>query len=257
MAHRPSRSLKHEYELFVEEEIEGYKESIPRSVLLSIGDEAVCVLAAQQQLALTEMLLCEEVDRIIRKRLRIPSYDTWRRRRVKMLEELRRPERWGLRADDAVVRTLRPAADGQVLLAGAVVDGLALYLAAHGCAVTAVDRELATVRRMLDAAGEVGLTQHVRGCVGDLGSWVPDVPLSAVVCTASAFADLTKKERARVISGLQRATADGGVHLVETMIAERAYISLDELKSRYRGWNISIEGYAGSQNTFLARKEVA
>src|SRR4051812_30094664 len=31
MPQRPSRSLKHEYELFVEREIENYKESVPRS----------------------------------------------------------------------------------------------------------------------------------------------------------------------------------------------------------------------------------
>src|SRR5215204_1158055 len=102
---RPSRSLKHEYELFVEREIENYKESVPRSVLLSIGDEAVRALADQQQFALTELLLVEEVDKIIFKRLRLPSYVTWRKRRLKLIEELRRPEHWGLRADDAVVRT--------------------------------------------------------------------------------------------------------------------------------------------------------
>ena len=257
MAHRPARSLKHEYELFVEEEIERYKESVSRSVLLSIGDEAVAALAAQQQLALTELLLWQEVDRLIRKRLRVPSYDSWRRRRVKVLDELRRPERWGLRPDDALVRAVRPSADGHVLVAGAAVDGQALYLAAHGCAVTAVDRELDTVQRVLDAAGEAGLKERVRACVSDLASWVPDAPLNAVICTASAFAHLSKKERARVISGLQQATADGGVHLVETLAAERPYISLDELKSRYRGWSISIEGYSGSPNTFFAKKEVA
>jgi hypothetical protein len=257
MAHRPSRSLKHEYELFVEEEIERYKESVSRSVLLSIGDEAVAVLAGAQQLALTELLLWEEVDRIIRKRLRIPSYDSWRRRRVKVLEELRRPERWGLRPDDALVRTVRPTAEGHVLVAGMALDGQALYLAAHGCAVTAVDREEGTVQRVLDAAGEVGLKERVRACVSDLATWVPDAPLTAVICTASAFANLSKKERARAISALQQATADGGVHLVETLAAERPYISLDELKSRYRGWSISVEGYSGSPNTFLARKEVA
>ena len=68
MAHRP-RSLQHEYELFVEREIENYKESVPRRIILGIGDEAVASLEAQQQLALTELLLCEEVDRIIRARL--------------------------------------------------------------------------------------------------------------------------------------------------------------------------------------------
>ena len=54
MAHRP-RSLQHEYELFVEREIENYKESVPRRVILSIGDEAVQSLAAQQQLVETEV----------------------------------------------------------------------------------------------------------------------------------------------------------------------------------------------------------
>ena len=74
MPQRPSRSLKHEYELYVEREIENYKESVPRSVLLSIGDDAVRALAGEQQFALTELLLWDEVDRIIFKRLRLPSY---------------------------------------------------------------------------------------------------------------------------------------------------------------------------------------
>src|SRR3954468_24648062 len=98
MAQRPSRSLKHEYELYLEGEIEDYKESVPRSVLLSIGDEAVRSLADQQQFALTELIVWDEVDKIIFKRLRLPSYVTWRKRRVKQLAELQRPEHWGLTA---------------------------------------------------------------------------------------------------------------------------------------------------------------
>src|SRR5438270_1157841 len=104
MASRLSRSLQHEYELYLEREIENYKESVPRSVLLTIGDDAVRALAAQQQFALTELLLCDEVDKIIFKRLRLPGYETWRRRRVKLLAEQRRPEHWGLSPDDVMVR---------------------------------------------------------------------------------------------------------------------------------------------------------
>ena len=37
------RSLRHEYDIYVEREIEDYKDSIPRSKLLGIGDEAVTV----------------------------------------------------------------------------------------------------------------------------------------------------------------------------------------------------------------------
>ena len=36
------------------------------------------ILAGEAQLALTELLLCEEVDRLIFSRLRLPSYQTWR-----------------------------------------------------------------------------------------------------------------------------------------------------------------------------------
>src|ERR687893_2761931 len=116
---QPQRSLRHEYELYVEEEIEKYKESLPRSALLGIGDEAAKVLAADPQIGLTELLLCEEVDRIIRKRLRLASHRAWRRQRLKSLAELRRPEHWGLQPDDAVVSAVRPTADSRVLVAGA------------------------------------------------------------------------------------------------------------------------------------------
>src|SRR3712207_1977846 len=141
MTRLPQRSLRHEYELYVEEEIEKYKESLPRSALLGIGDEAAKVLAADPQIGLTELLLCEEVDRIIRKRLRLASYRSWRRLRLKVMAELRRPEHWGLQADDAVVTAVPAALDSRVLVAGAEDERSALYLAALGCEVTTIDTQ--------------------------------------------------------------------------------------------------------------------
>jgi hypothetical protein len=257
MPQRPSRSLKHEYELFVEREIENYKESVPRSVLLSIGDDAVRALADQQQFALTELLLWDEVDRIIFKRLRLPSYATWRKRRIKLLDELRRPEHWGLSPDDFVVRTVRPmAAESHVLVAGVSAENRALlYLAANGCDVTA----LATaddVQRVLEAAEAAGLGERVRATSNGLGSWTPDAPLTAVIYTPAAFAGLGAAERARVIEVLQSATEDGGVHLVQTIAAgKRAPVSLEELRRRYQGWDVTVE--EGGPSTFVARKGLA
>ena len=80
MSHQQHRSLKYEYELYVEREIEDYKDSIPRSAILSIGDEAVAKLRAQEQVAFDELVLWAEVDRIITSRLRIPNYATRSRR---------------------------------------------------------------------------------------------------------------------------------------------------------------------------------
>jgi hypothetical protein len=253
MPQRPSRSLKHEYELYLEREIEDYKESVPRTVLLSIGDEAVRALADQSQMALTELLLCDEVDKIIFKRLRLPSYTTWRKRRVKLIAEQRRPEHWGLTADDAVVRAVNTiGSDTRVLLAGVAAESPALYLAAHGCDVTTLS-EPDAVERVLHAAAQAGFGDRVHASAGSLEAFTPGEPLSAVIFTPAAFRGLSAAERTRVIQVLQSATTDGGVHLVQTIAAgKRAPVSLDELKRRYRGWNVTVD--EGNSNVFLARK---
>ena len=260
MAQRPTRSLKHEYELFVEQEIENYKESVPRSVLLGIGDEAVSSLSAAPQFALTELLLCEEVDRLIFKRLRLPTYDAWRRRRLKLIDELRRPEHWGLRPDDVLVRALPPSTEGRVLVAGAADEVSALYLAANGCDVTTLTGEAMALERVMQAAIGAGLAGRVHALIGDLASWIPELPLNAVIVNPAALEGLSAAERARVIQVLQKATMDGGVHLVQTIVSasrSNGAVSLDELRSRYRGWTVTVERADDRSKTFLARKGAA
>jgi len=252
------RSLRHEYALYIEREIESYKESVSRPVLLGIGDEAVAALAEQQQLALTELLVWEEVDRIIMRRLRLPNLKAWSRRRLRRLEKYRRPEQWGFSADSALLRTLIDA-DGpaHVLLSGARCEGSALHLAAHGVEVTAVEAEEGNVERMIAAAYDAGIAARVHGYVSDLASFSPELPLTAVVCSPTAFAGLTPEERERAIAVLQSATRDGGVHLVETIVAGRAALDVEELRARYRGWQISLEKGPGNTPTFMARKRIA
>lgn len=257
MRRRAPRSLRHEYELFVEREIEHYKESLPRSALLKLGDEAVAALARQPQLTLTEIVLCEEVDRLIRQRLRLPSYSTWRKRRLAELEELRRPEHWGLRPEDLVVRAVAPVTDGQVLVAGAHEGAPALYLAAKGCDVTALHRRAEIIERVLDAAEAAGLTERLRAEVGHLEAFHPNGPLAAVICTLDAFEGLTPEERQRALQILQAATARGGVHLFEALVSEDGTTWFDELQARYTGWEISVEREVGATRTFMARKAVA
>jgi hypothetical protein len=255
MGDRRPRSLKHEYEMYVEREIENYKDSLPRPVLLGIGDEAVRSLSRQPQFALTELVLWEEVDRIIMRRLRLPTYQTWRRRRLKILERYRSPEHWGLNAESPLVRAVGPGEAANVLVAGPRVEGATLYLAANGCDVITVEEAPEIVARVLNAAEEAGLTARVRGCVTDIGHWTPDVPLNAVVCTPAAFAGLSVAERRRVIELLKTATADGGVHLVETILAGQEA----ELRDRYVGWEISVERdpSAATARAFVARKGAA
>ncbi|HEX2721322.1 MAG TPA: hypothetical protein VHM24_00280, partial [Gemmatimonadaceae bacterium] len=68
---------------------------------------------------------------------------------------------------------------------------------------------------------------------------------------------LTAAERLKVIEVLKSATRDGGVHLVDTIIASHAEPSLSELRRSYKGWKITVLDDGASSRSFLARKAVA
>lgn len=259
MAPRQSpRSLRVEYQSYVEREIEDYKNSVSTGFLHSIAADATRALDENAQLGMREVMLADEVDKIIAARLRLPTYETWRRRLLKNARELQRPEHWGLRPDTPLAQAIPAhAAAASVLVAGPRLEGSALYLAANGCEVTAVESEVAVVNRVLRAAQDAGLTEKLRGFVADLVSFTPDGPLAAVVCTPAAFAGLSDYEREQVIQILQRATLDGGVHLIETLVAGQAVLSEEELRKRYDGWQIRLVPEPGSTTTFMATKQVA
>ncbi len=255
------RSLKHDYDLFVENEIEAYKESISRTALLKIGDEAVASLQSGIQLGMNELLLVHEVDKIIRKRIRLPSYPTWRKKEIKRRKEITefmRPEHWGLSPDSPVAREIRRSPEARVLVAGPEAANTALYLAANGCSVTALDGagKEANALKNADVPNLPGRIDHHSTA---LKEWMPseEQALSAVVCTPAAFAGLTARQRANVIAILQSATEDGGVHLVETIVAGRSGMSLAELRKSYKGWDVSVLEDGTSGKAFLARKAVA
>ena len=255
-------SLKHEYELYVDQEIENYKDSIPRAAILRIGDEAVAFLREREQPEFDELVIWAEVDKIIRRRLRIPAYTTWQRRRLRLLAQYRRPEHWGLASDAPLVREIVPNADTRVLVAGIPQEGPVLYLAAKGCRVTALEEDEEAVERVITAAGQAGLTTRISGWAVGLDAWAPDAPLNAVVCTPAAFDHLTPDQRAGVIELLKSATMDGGVHLVHTLVAGQrdkacGVLSDDELRASYHGWDVSIVRDERANRTFLARKNVA
>ncbi len=248
-------SLKQEYEEFVEREVEDYKDRVSRSAILKIADEAVERLHEQEQVTLNELVLCDEVDRIITARLRIPSFQAWARKRRKELITLRRPEAWGLTADDPLVRNRPTVSGAHVLVARPAHESAALYLAANGCTVTAVEPEADIVKRVMDAASQHGLAARVQPQLGGLAAWSPERPLSAVICSPAAFAGLAPAERARVLAALQSATRDGGVHLVETIIAGQHAMDFEELRASYSGWTITLEPEPSSDGqTFVARK---
>jgi hypothetical protein len=134
------------------------------------------------------------------------------------------------------------------------VERAALYLAAHGCDVTALDNEANSLERVMAAAHAAGLTDKIQGHVADLSSWSPDSLLSAVICTPAAFANLNPEERMRVIEILKNATGNGGVHLVGTIVRGQRGVSVTELRRQYKGWTISVEEDSSASKSFLAKK---
>ena len=79
MGSESPRSLRRAYVEWVEEQIEEFKERIPRSHILAIADEVVNELRVdpEGQYQLTEILLCNAIDRRIFRMLRLPGYRAW------------------------------------------------------------------------------------------------------------------------------------------------------------------------------------
>ena len=79
MSHTSPRSLRRAYLEWVEEQVEEFKDSIPRGRLLSIADEVVNELRLSRggQYQLTEILLCDAMNRYLFRLLKLPGYRAW------------------------------------------------------------------------------------------------------------------------------------------------------------------------------------
>jgi len=145
---RRTASPRQEYQEFLLERIEEYKNSLTREELLTMGDEAVRELeaSAQGQYLLTEVLLLEQVDRIIARRLRLPTFRRWSQQHRALRAAQREPTRWGLSTTHPLVAHARRLEPGdRVLVVGASALAEALFLAAHDVDVFLVDQDLHAV----------------------------------------------------------------------------------------------------------------
>jgi len=242
-APRPSRSLKQEYQEFILQRIEEYKNAIPRGDLLQIGDEAVRELqaSAQDQYLLTEVLLLEHVDRIIARRLRLPSFPRWRQKHRALREAQREPTHWGLdHAHPIVAWAPRLEPGDLVVVVGAAALAEALFLAAHDIEVFLVDQDLGAIEAAEGRAVTEQLAGVLQALVINFGSWFPDLSPSLVVLEPRSLADLRAKDRAALIADLKARTRSGGVHIVLSAGAPRGVIPLapEALQALYNGWQV-------------------
>lgn len=251
----PPRSLRAEYEEFIEQRIEEFKDGLPRSAILGIGDEAVQELARAEQYALTEVLLQEQVDSIIRRRLRLPSYRRWRERHVPLRAAQAQPTHWGLAPHDPVVALADAVGDQDVCAVVGAADGAcALFLAARGARVLIGDPDLAAIEGLENRAIAEQLASRIECLVVPLESWVPAQAIDGCVIEMSALAPLSAGDRAELVRRLKAVTAPGGRHAVMPASGAGAggpgapkpgTVSCDTLRSLYADWAVSRPHLAG------------
>ncbi len=255
---RAPRSLKQEYQEFILQRLEEFKNTLPRAELLRIGDEAVRELQAnaQDQYLLTEVLLLEHVDRIIARRLRLPSFPRWRQKHRALREAQREPTHWGLDRGHPLVPWAARVEPGDVIVVlGAAALGEALFLAAHDAEVFLLDQDLGAVEAAEGRAVTEQLAGAFQALVINFGSWFPDLAPSLVAIAAGCIAPLRAKHRASLIADLQARTPTGGVHVVLPAAAERQVIPLapETLQTLYRDWQVQ-SGRRSKRSGFTAIK---
>jgi hypothetical protein len=240
---RAPRSLRREYDEFIEQRIEEYKDTLPRDDLLEIGDEAVAELQRAPQFQLTELVLSEQVDAIIRRRLKLPSFRRWRERHLPLRMAQKEASHWGLTPTEPVAALADRIADGdEVLVIGAGDGAPALYLGARGAHVTVVDPDIAAVEGLETRAAAEALGRRIDCFVEPLAVWAPSHPFTACVIEPAALADLSTAERVAVVVRLQEATTPAGLHVVMPSLtpsgARAPSLSGDAFRTLYNEWHV-------------------
>ena len=258
-ARRPPRSLKQEYEEFMLQRIEEYKNALARGDLLEIGDEAVRELEANAggQYLLTEVLLLEHVDRLIARRLRLPSFPRWRQKHRTLRIAQREPTHWGLAPDAPLIALTRRFEPGDLaVVIGATALPSALYLAAHDAEVFLLDQDLGAIEAAESRAVSEQLAGRFHALVVQFGSWLPDVSPSLVVIDPLALAYSRSKARDSLLDDLKTRTRPGGVHLILPTPAMHAVIPLvpESLQAYYDGWVVTRRKRARGGAGFIATK---
>ena len=253
---RPPRSQKQEYQEFLLQRIEEYKNTLPREELLRIGDEAVRELeSGAEQYLLTEVLLLEHVDRIITRRLKLPSFRRWAQNHRALRTAQRSPTHWGLEADDPVAQRARLLEVGDLaLVIGAAALPQALFIAAHDAEVFLLDQDLGAVEAAEGRAVAEQLAGRFQALVVHFGGWLPDLRPAFVVVDAVAVSSADGAARESLMRGLQACTTPGGVHVVLGVGPDAPRVlPLDSLQAHYSDWPVDRRKRRGSGG-FIATK---
>ncbi len=219
---RPRRalpSLKQRYQEYLLQRIEGYKNSLPREALYTLGDEAAAELqtGGAGQFVLTEILMLETVDSLILRRLKVPGYARWRKNSLARREAQRQPVHWDIDPASALASLLpRLESMDNVLVIGAGAQGEACLLAAHEGEVTFLDEDRGVVERLEARMAEESLGGQFMAYVASLGDWLPPFTreLDLAVLDASTLAAISHAHRSALLLEVRNLTKPGRVNVI-------------------------------------------
>ncbi|HEV2290890.1 MAG TPA: hypothetical protein VGR60_03545 [Gemmatimonadales bacterium] len=234
---RATASPQQLYQEFLVHRIEAYKNSRSRQDLMQLAQDAVADQGAttEGQLFLTEVMMLDCVDRLISKRLKLPTFKTWKQHYGKLRAAQREPAYWGV-SDDHPVAALLPRCEAgdRALLVGAATERLVPLLAAHDVEVTFLAGSLPVVERVEKRTAEESLAGAFEAFVVQLGRrWLPpsEHPMQIVVLDSREVGMLAEPDLRDFIGSLQDRSAAVGVHV---LLGHAGGIA--ELRAWYAGW---------------------
>lgn len=238
-ARRPLPSLRQQYHEYVLERIETYKNSLGRSRLMELGAEAAADMqdSGAEQFLLTEVLMQEAVDKLIMRRLKLPTFSRWKQTFANMRKAQREPTRWGLEPDCALAALLpRIEPEDIVLVVGPGAEPAAYLLAAYDASVTFIASDLGAVERVESGFANEALAATAECYFVQPGCWLPNFggPLDLVVLDAGSLGEVEPVTRARFVSELMQRTGGGGVHVI---LPGNSGLAPEALVSMYDGWS--------------------
>jgi hypothetical protein len=243
---RPLRSLRQQYDLYIMDRIEHYKNKLSREELLRQADEAMIDLRNdEEQFLLTEVLAQTAVDAFIKKRLGIRGFESWRKSYPKLRAAQRDPTHWGMDANH-LVASLAPRVepDDPVLVVGSGAESCAYLLAAYDSVVTFLDRDFGVVGRAEDRIAMESLSSTFEAICVQFGRWLPCTSgnYQLVVLDAGTLASLNPNERRILLAELQSLTAPGGLH---ALVPDALGSGPEGLAGHYAAWQRESTPHAG------------
>lgn len=252
---RPVRSLpslEQQYRAYLMQRIEDYKDSISRSELLKLGDEAARDLqgTSDGQLLLTEMLMQETVDQQIIDRLKLPSYRKWRSKILPQREAQRAPTHWDLSGTDPVSEVCPRLEPGdRVLVIGGGAEAAVYLLAAHDTSIQCLVSNSATATKLEGKLASESLSGQCDVYVVMLGQYFPPAlygPFHLVVIDAAALNQLPRERQRALVMFAQQRTAPEGLHAV---ISADAGVAPEGCLIHYQDWQrLPCPGAESAQN---------